>query len=600
MPQNTEDVLGGHPDVFLWLSEDVTTHSEVLEYVKRNCASAGLEVLRTESAAEDLTHRTLLGFILDTLRRFNRLPNWRTTVLSVNEHYQAVQLCVARANYDAKAEFSATAVEVVCTHNKHVRLLNTPTSSEEDTEFVQKYADFLSHSNVVNQWEVLEKLKDAVESYETVKNFLREKAYLVYGPCRTDFLKECLKVLVGDKAVRQVHVEVPLDMSLNASLDRTNIEVHSEAVSIGNLPNVDEPITTELPSSRTGEYLTCIVNAIIRVLLNSRDELALATTMASPIIQLPHDAFTELKRVSLKKNMPMCQCAISHIVRLRLGGSNCASSEDSPLRPFVCGLAEFVDLLHKLQTVIEEDEGDAAVKRVISIIIARIRRSTGFGLNFEAMLSFKNGLLDLATKLSSTHDPADKQEITDIVGKGALCTLRNISDFLSTRQIYCNLSTLLYFPKHEGTPLNVPAMLAYFRTPDPEPDKEDEQWNKPLSVRIQELKEKKVSAFRTTSDAREIEEERSRVNAESVGADQTRGVEATTPKRVEKLDTSDKDTGGAEEKKQTAPVRPAKRSILSEINGAAKRPRQSGKNAKKATKPLSSNQKAITSFFSIG
>ncbi|XP_064457219.1 uncharacterized protein LOC135368071 [Ornithodoros turicata] len=591
MPENSTHSPEGRPRLFLWLTDDVSAHGNVLNYVKEKLGN-GNEVLelRTESAVEDLTSRTLLGFVLDTLRRFSRFTSWRTTALSVNEHYQALQLCTARVNYNTRAEFSATAVEVICAHNKYIRHLDDATNTDEI--FVQEYVSFLDHSNAVNQWDVLRKFKETVEAYDVVRNFVRDRNYLIYGPRRTNYIKECLKVFLGDDTLQQIHVEVPLDMSLDENAKDAKIDVYSEEIAIDTLADANEPVTSELPSSRTGEYLVCVINAIIRVLLNSRDELALATTMASPLVQLPHDAFTQLKRVSLQKSMPMCQCAISYVLRLRLGG-NCAD-DDSPLSQYVCGLADFVDLLHKLQTVIEEEKEDDAVKKVIGIIFARIRNSKGFGLDWNSVLPFKNELLKLATALSSSFDPADKQEGTDIVGKEAMCTLRNISDFMSTRQIYCDLSNLFYFPKHEGTPLNVPAMLAYFKTPDPDLDSVDEEWDRPLSARIEQLKaDRKVSAFRTTSNL-EVE------CAEGTGgtADvERKGTECAdvTPKRIEKIDEKTNESSKPLQKAE-AKTKAVKRSILSEINGVAKKSRQGVKSAKKKV-DKSSNQNAITTYF---
>ena len=42
-------------------------------------------------------------------------------------------------------------------------------------------------------------------------------------------------------------------------------------------------------------------------------------------------------------------------MRLRLGGKSYAPDPHNKLAPYVKGMGEFVDLMHKLQTILEED-----------------------------------------------------------------------------------------------------------------------------------------------------------------------------------------------------------------------------------------------------
>lgn len=45
----------------------------------------------------------------------------------------------------------------------------------------------------------------------------------------------------------------------------------------------------------------------LRLLINSRDEIALARVINVPERHLPHKAFTELKRLARKRGLPMYQ-----------------------------------------------------------------------------------------------------------------------------------------------------------------------------------------------------------------------------------------------------------------------------------------------------
>ena len=55
------------------------------------------------------------------------------------------------------------------------------------------------------------------------------------------------------------------------------------------------------------------------------------------------------------------QTAVSHVMRIRLGGKSYRPDPNQPLGNHVKGLGELVDLLHKLQTVMEEEMNTRSV-----------------------------------------------------------------------------------------------------------------------------------------------------------------------------------------------------------------------------------------------
>ena len=51
----------------------------------------------------------------------------------------------------------------------------------------------------------------------------------------------------------------------------------------------------------------------------------------------------------------LLQTATSYVMKIRLGGKGYAPDPNHPLGPHVKGIGEFVSLMHRMETVIEED-----------------------------------------------------------------------------------------------------------------------------------------------------------------------------------------------------------------------------------------------------
>ena len=94
----------------------------------------------------------------------------------------------------------------------------------------------------------------------------------------------------------------------------------------------------------------------LELLVNTRNEIALARIIDIPSRGLDHKAFTDLKHTARPKNMSMYQTAVSHVMRIRLGGKSYAPGSDNLLSQHTKGLSELVDLIHKLQNIVEEDQ----------------------------------------------------------------------------------------------------------------------------------------------------------------------------------------------------------------------------------------------------
>ncbi|XP_077505318.1 uncharacterized protein LOC144115059 [Amblyomma americanum] len=465
---------------FLWTTYNPCVENAVFEYMKEEAGSKELYILRTETLADDLSSCTVLGFLVNALRKRNAFVNRSTTVLSVPEHTQAIYLCAARVTLRESAKFETSIPQV---HNADVAYRGRLSKSDVwqfEPECVQEYDEFLSHTNTVNSWQILQMFRDALEDDSTFAAQFANSVFLVYGPI-TEFGKECIELLSQGRKIRRIVTEAPLDMSANEVYNIEDVSVSSE---VADVPEPDRSAVENLDSN-TVAYMVFITNAFIRVLLNSSDELALATAMASPIVELPHDGFTRLKYLSLNEKTPMCETAISHVKRANLRGDSCAMPEDRPLKRYFCKLENFVKLLSDLQNTVEVFPTTNAASVIINTLVLRINKAAKRrGLVKQRVTHFKDELTRLARRFQDEEGTGKVDDAKDTVqGSATPKILQRLSDYLSTRRISCPRQQLIHNFGDYGTPLNIPEMVKYFRTPVSE-DEDDDGYDVPLHERL--------------------------------------------------------------------------------------------------------------------
>ncbi|XP_008936585.1 PREDICTED: PCNA-interacting partner [Merops nubicus] len=96
------------------------------------------------------------------------------------------------------------------------------------------------------------------------------------------------------------------------------------------------------------------VCSYLSLLVNSKDDLALAHILNVPDRGFDREAFTNLKHASQERKMSIFLMATSFIRTVELGGRGCASSLFDPLKVHVKGLSNLVNFIDKLQEVVGE------------------------------------------------------------------------------------------------------------------------------------------------------------------------------------------------------------------------------------------------------
>ncbi|XP_072580836.1 PCNA-interacting partner isoform X3 [Vulpes vulpes] len=112
-----------------------------------------------------------------------------------------------------------------------------------------------------------------------------------------------------------------------------------------------------------------IIYSYLNLLVNLKNDLALAHILNIPDRGLGREAFTDLKHAAQEKKMPIFLVATSFIRTLQLGGKGYAPSPSDPLRAHVKGLSNFINFIDKLDEILGEIPNPSiAGGRILSVI----------------------------------------------------------------------------------------------------------------------------------------------------------------------------------------------------------------------------------------
>ncbi|NXV10296.1 PARI protein, partial [Cettia cetti] len=217
----------------------------------------------------------------------------------------------------------------------------------------QHHGDFtVSLSDVLEMWNYL--LHDKVGLYENMKepeNYADvKKAYHAFLARSNmldliDIYQKCygLGLLAEDESISPVQLLEFISGVMNAK--ENNDPVLSTPTQI-NRQGQEHMKVTVLAKKSVCSYLSLLVN--------SKDDLALAHVLNVPDRGLGREAFTNLKHASEERKMSIFLMATSFIRTIELGGRDSALSLYDPLRAHVKGLSNFVNFIDKLQEIVGE------------------------------------------------------------------------------------------------------------------------------------------------------------------------------------------------------------------------------------------------------
>ncbi|XP_007527989.1 PCNA-interacting partner isoform X4 [Erinaceus europaeus] len=275
--------------------------------------------------------------VLDMIKEFRR--NWhtlcnseRTTVCGVDSMLLALQLSMAENNKQHRGEFTVCLSDVLLAwkyliHEK----LNLPVENTEVIDHYENikktYDDFLKNSNMVDLIDVYKKciLTSNCENNATIS------------------LSQLLDFLFD----RQYAVDNESDLYIPTS-----------------------PMSKHSQENEKAQLLAKkIIFSYLNLLVNSKNDLALAHILNIPDRGLGREAFTDLKHAAREKHMSIFLVATSFIRTIELGGKGYAPLPSNPLWKHVKGLSNFINFIDKLDEILGEiPNPSAAGSRLLSVI----------------------------------------------------------------------------------------------------------------------------------------------------------------------------------------------------------------------------------------
>uniref|UniRef100_A0A674K2T8 PCNA-interacting partner n=1 Tax=Terrapene triunguis TaxID=2587831 RepID=A0A674K2T8_9SAUR len=321
------------------------------------------------------------------------------------------------------------------------------------------HGDFtVSFSDVVETWKYLlhDKLGLTCENMEAPENYADiKKAYdsFLKRSNMLDLIDICQKchTLTPESEIEEMS---PVTIWLTPVQKCNNIKIYSEK----------------------------FVYAYLSLLVNSKNDLALAHVLNIPDRGLGREAFTDLKHAAQKRQMSIFLMATSFIRMIELGGKGYAPSPFDTLRTHVKGLSDFVNFIDKLEEIIGEVlDPRIAGGRILSTIKMHLIKGRNSGDSFCRAAEEVLQDLDLRIKniINSQHEAVTASTTgisparpklhvinhgTAYCGRETVKALLALLDEEAANLPTKNKAELLYGDENV-TPFGITSVLTLFRSP---------------------------------------------------------------------------------------------------------------------------------------
>ncbi|XP_012628115.1 PCNA-interacting partner [Microcebus murinus] len=276
--------------------------------------------------------------VLDMIKEFRR--NWhalcnseRTTLCGADSMLLALQLSMAENNKQHSGEFTVSLSDVLLTWKYLVHeKLNLPIENvkviDHYEDIRRTYDDFLKNSNMLD-------LIDVYQRYRILASKCENNNMMSPSQLR-DFLSG-KQYAVGD----ETDLYVPISPMSKHKQDNEKVQLVARKIFF----------------------------SYLNLLVNSKNDLALAHILNIPDRGLGREAFTDLKHAAREKQMSIFLVATSFIRTIELGGKGYAPSPSDPLRIHVKGLSNFINFIDKLDEILGEISNPGiAGGRILSVI----------------------------------------------------------------------------------------------------------------------------------------------------------------------------------------------------------------------------------------
>ncbi|EHH66638.1 hypothetical protein EGM_03672 [Macaca fascicularis] len=417
--------------------------------------------------------------VLDMIKEFRK--NWRalcnserTTLCGADSMLLALQLSMAENNKQHSGEFTVSLSDVLLTwkyllHEK----LNLPVENMDVTDHYEDirkiYDDFLENSNMLDLIDVYKKCRILTSNCENNKTICPSQLL--------DFLSG-KQYAVGD----ETDLSIPTSPTSKYKQDNEKVQLLARK----------------------------IIFSYLNLLVNSKNDLAVAHILNIPDRGLGREAFTDLKHAAREKQMSIFLVATSFIRTIELGGKGYAPPPSDPLRTHVKGLSNFINFIDKLDEILGEIPNPSiAGGQILSVIKMQLIKGRNsrdpfykaieevaqdLDLRIKNIINSQEGVVAVSTTDISPARPKSHaiNHGTAYCGRDTVKTLLVLLDEEAASAPAKNKAELLYDEEntihHNGT-----SILTLFRSPT--------QVNnsiKPLRERIcKSMQEKKIKMKQT-------------------------------------------------------------------------------------------------------
>ncbi|XP_064417405.1 PCNA-interacting partner isoform X1 [Latimeria chalumnae] len=297
----------------------------------------------------DVLQQSVLTLVKLFRRELYRLcDSERITVCGAGDMLLVLQLSIAEVNKEHHGEFSVSLSDLVITWNyllkDKLELQPKDGRKPEKYDNVRKaYEAFLKNSNIVDL---------------------------------IDVHRMCMKLPSESKIGELPSSEQILDF-LSGATDSSKEKDDTLSV----VPSTPIPSHQQnLAKSKLQSMVKRLICGYLNLLVNTKNDLALACILNVPDRGLGRDAFTDLKYAARSKQMSLFLAATSFIRIIELGGKGYAPSESDPLRKYIKGLSDLVHFIDKLEEILGEvSDPSVAGGRILSAIKMRLLKGQNSG-----------------------------------------------------------------------------------------------------------------------------------------------------------------------------------------------------------------------------
>ncbi|XP_076861502.1 PCNA-interacting partner isoform X2 [Brachyhypopomus gauderio] len=314
---------------------------------------------------EELNLKTVVRVFRRSCHRV--LGSERSTLQGADSMLMVLQLCAAEVRKQERGEFAVALSDVLAAWKRvlldKLHLSHHSAPLPESYELIRKeYDSFLKRTNTVDLIDV----------------------YGMYNQLR----------LTTDP-------EVPLTATQLFEFLRGDTGTLGEAELEGQCPATPSS-RAQLHSSQVQRLVRRIFFSYLSLLVNTKDDLAVAHTLNTPARALGLVAFTDLKHAARQSNTSLFLAATSFVRAVQLGGRGYAPSVSDPLRKHMKGLSQFVHFTDQLEEILgETPEPSVAGARIVSSIRAALLKSLGPG--HPATAAVENTADELKDRIRQIH-----------------------------------------------------------------------------------------------------------------------------------------------------------------------------------------------------